>query len=57
LIGIQSLWDGTQYVTSLQMGMKGTTGVYLNGLIIDIVPEPATMSLLGLGVLGLIRRK
>jgi hypothetical protein len=60
--GFLSTWDSSlnKYVLEFQIG-SGTNstsfGVAFNGLIVDVVPEPASMSLLALGGLALLRRR
>ncbi|MBI9017946.1 MAG: PEP-CTERM sorting domain-containing protein [Phycisphaerae bacterium] len=39
------------------VGVRDTYRVWYDGVAYEAVPEPATMSLLGIGVLALIRRK
>lgn len=56
--GTNSLWLSSEAL-GLPSGLEweGGWGVNLDALDVGVVPEPATISLLGLGVLSLLRRK
>jgi len=67
IVGIDAL-SRTQVTTVMQVGVVRGDSVYLTGSFSDnlgadtsysnlLIPEPATMSLLALGAIGLIRRR
>ena len=60
----------TQIATAYALVPKGTDGIariqfqegygytnYVDNVMIEVVPEPATLTMLGLGIFGLLRRK
>jgi hypothetical protein len=62
--GSMALTAGTQYYAITTSFSNGDTGTYSNGIgggpgtvVAGAVPEPATMAVLGLGALAMIRRR
>ncbi len=50
-------WAGWMDDILFDYAVTGTGAMYIDDMTVSIIPEPATIALLGAGVLGLIRRK